>query len=99
MEPTEEPRDHDLMDQVNEALFRGRLIDAIRLYRQATGADLKQAKDFVQALEARLRAQMPERFVTPPTYVIQVGTTGCVALVLLLAAGCLLLLLVLLTKR
>jgi len=95
MEPTEESHDADLMDQVNEALFRGRLIDAIRLYRQATGADLKQSKDFVQALEARLRAQMPERFITTPTYVIQVGTAGCLALVMLLAVGCVLLILLL----
>ena len=97
MEPTEEPHDADLMDQVNEALFRGRKIDAIRLYRQATGADLKQSKDFVQALEARLRAQMPERFIAPPTYVIQVGAAGCLvlALVMFLAVGCVLLILLL----
>jgi hypothetical protein len=93
MEPTQEPHDPDLMDQVNEALFRGRLIDAIKLYRQATGADLKQSKDFVQALEARLRAQMPERFTGPRSYVIQVRVAGCLALGALLAASCLLLLL------
>ena len=95
MEPIEQPHDADLMDQVNEALFRGRLIDAIRLYRQATGADLKQAKDFVQALEARLRAQMPERFTAPPSTVIQVGAAGCLVLVMLLVAGCVLLMLLL----
>jgi hypothetical protein len=77
------PLEPDLMDQVNEALFRGRLIDAIRIYRQATGSGLKEAKDFVQTLEARLRAQMPERFTGPPSNVIQVRLAGCVAMVVL----------------
>jgi ribosomal protein L7/L12 len=95
MEPIEEPLDPELMDHINQALFRGRLIDAIKLYRQATGADLKQAKDFVQALEARLRAQMPERFTAPPSTVIQVGAAGCLVMVMLLAVGCVLLMLLL----
>jgi hypothetical protein len=86
------------MDQVNEALFRGRLIDAIRLYRQSTGSGLKEAKDFVQVLEARLRTQMPERFVGPPSNVIQVRAAGCLASVAigtLVALGCFLVLLLL----
>jgi ribosomal protein L7/L12 len=93
-----EPHDPNLMDQVNEALFRGRLIDAIRLYRQSTGSGLKEAKDFVQVLEARLRAQMPERFAGPPSNVIQVRAAGCLASVAigtLVALGCFLVLLLL----
>jgi hypothetical protein len=35
---------------VLDALCAGQKIEAIRLYRQATGVDLKTAKDFVESL-------------------------------------------------
>jgi ribosomal protein L7/L12 len=35
---------------VREALLQGRKIEAIKLYRQATGADLRTAKDAVDEL-------------------------------------------------
>jgi hypothetical protein len=38
---------------VVDAIRRGQKIEAIREYRAATGADLKAAKDFVEALERR----------------------------------------------
>jgi ribosomal protein L7/L12 len=38
----------DIIDLVK----RGRKIQAIKLYRQETGAGLKQAKDFIDSLEA-----------------------------------------------
>jgi ribosomal protein L7/L12 len=76
------------MDRVNQALFAGRLIEAIKVYRSATGCDLKEAKDFVEELDARLRAEMPERFTAPPRKTVEIGTAGCaMLLVVLLAAG------------
>ncbi len=39
---------------VREALEGGNKIEAIRLYRQATGASLRDAKDAVEALEKQL---------------------------------------------
>lgn len=58
--------------EMTELLFIGHKLNAIKIYRQATGAGLKESKDFVDALEASLMQTMPERFeiinVTgPPT--------------------------------
>jgi ribosomal protein L7/L12 len=57
-EPTEESQ----RQWIQEALFAGRKIEAIKLFRELTGAELKEAKDFVDGLEARLRKEEPERF-------------------------------------
>ncbi len=37
--------------QVAEALWQGRKIEAIKIYRQATGVGLKEAKEAVEAME------------------------------------------------
>ena len=36
---------------VADALQRGKKIEAIKLYREATGTDLKEAKDFIEAAQ------------------------------------------------
>jgi ribosomal protein L7/L12 len=36
-----------------EALRRGHKIEAIKLYRQATGVGLKEAKDFIDDVQRR----------------------------------------------
>jgi ribosomal protein L7/L12 len=80
--------DPNVMDRVNQALFAGRLIEAIKTYRSATGCGLKEAKDFVEALDGRLRAEVPERFTAAPRITVQVSPAGCtVLLAALLAAG------------
>jgi hypothetical protein len=56
-EPTKEQ-----ISQLSEALFRGRKIEAIKIYKEATGLGLKEAKDAVDALEADLRARHPGKF-------------------------------------
>jgi ribosomal protein L7/L12 len=40
--------------QIMELIGRGRKIDAIKLYRQWTNAGLKEAKDYVEAIEAQM---------------------------------------------
>jgi hypothetical protein len=52
-------------DEIQAALFRGHKIEAIKLHRGATGKGLKEAKDFVEALEAELRRTSPEKFTGP----------------------------------
>jgi hypothetical protein len=52
-------------DEIQAALFRGNKIEAIKLHRGATGKGLKEAKDFVEALEAELRRISPEKFTGP----------------------------------
>jgi ribosomal protein L7/L12 len=73
------------LDRINQALFAGRFIDAIREYREATRSGLKESRDFIQALEARLRAQMPEQFTAPPRKSVEVSLAGCLVLLVSLA--------------
>jgi ribosomal protein L7/L12 len=61
---------------IYEALFAGRKIEAIKLHREATGCGLKDSKDCIDALEAQLRAESPEKFARPQK-------RGCAAMVLL----------------
>ena len=44
----------DAMQRVSALVTAGRKIEAIKLYRQAAGVDLKEAKDAVDALEGRI---------------------------------------------
>ena len=63
-------------DEINEALFAGRKIEAIKIYRDATGEDLLEAKEFVDLLQNRLRERYPDR--------MPVSTAGCGAMVVVL---------------
>lgn len=45
---------------VTAAIAAGRKIEAIRLYRQHAGCDLKTAKEAVEKVEARVRAANPQ---------------------------------------
>lgn len=49
-------------DAIIASLYAGRKIEAIKRYRDATGQGLKESKDFIEALEARLREESPDRF-------------------------------------
>jgi hypothetical protein len=75
------------IDAINQALFSGRFIEAIKIYRTGTGSGLKEAKDFIEALETRLRAEVPERFTAPPRLNVDVSTRGCAAIAFLIAAA------------
>ena len=56
------PLSDEQREAMTELLFIGHKINAIKIYREATGAGLKESKDFVEVLEAQLRQTMPERF-------------------------------------
>jgi Ribosomal protein L7/L12 C-terminal domain len=43
----------DVPTAVRDALSRGEKIEAIRMYREATGAGLKEAKDAIEELQRR----------------------------------------------
>ena len=51
----------DLRD-IQESILAGRKIEAIKLYREYSGLGLKDAKDAVEELERKLRAESPGRF-------------------------------------
>ena len=60
---------------VDQAIYRGQKIEAIKLYRTAVGTDLKDSKEAVEKREIFLRSQDPSRF--------SVAKTGCLGLLLL----------------
>lgn len=65
--------------EISEALFSNQKILAIKLYRDATGSMLLEAKQFIDRLEAELRKTHPESFHTPKS-------SGCLGLFLILTA-------------
>lgn len=54
------PADADADPEVLDAIRQNQKIEAIRRYRQLTGLGLKESKDAVEALEARLASRDPE---------------------------------------
>jgi hypothetical protein len=49
-----------------DLIFRGRKIEAIKLYRESTRVGLKEAKEAIEELEASLRQASPEKFTVAP---------------------------------
>ena len=47
---------------ISNAVYSGNKIEAIKLYRAATGKDLKDSKDAVEKLAADLKARNPAMF-------------------------------------
>ena len=78
---TPEPK----IEQIKRALFAGRKIEAIKIYREQTNSGLSDAKTAIEKLEAELRASSPEKFTAP----VKVGCVGVVLAIVLLgvAAG------------
>ena len=50
----------DVRQQILNALIAGRKIEAIKLYRAATGKGLKEAKDFIDLLVEKMAEHDPE---------------------------------------
>ena len=61
------------MERIKQAIFAGRRIEAIKFYREATGAELKESKDAITKLEQELRAHSPHQFT------IASSRSGCFA--------------------
>lgn len=66
------------LEYLKESLFQGRKIEAIKLYRASTGAELTEAKAAVEAFEKELRDVSPEKFVAPA------GNKGCLGVMIVL---------------
>jgi hypothetical protein len=75
------------LSAIKKALFEGRKIEAIKLYREATNVGLAEAKDAVDKLEQELRTSSPQSFASTATSPAGKGCLGTVmgvcALVLL----------------
>ena len=61
------PIPDDKIAEISAALQQGRKIYAIKLYRQFTGASLKDSKDAIETLAADLYTQFPDKFPPPST--------------------------------
>lgn len=59
--------------KITDALLNGNKILAIKIHREATGSDLREAKEYIESLIADPRKDYPDKF--PET-----KTTGCAAL-------------------
>jgi ribosomal L7/L12-like protein len=71
---------------IKQALFSGRKIEAIKLYRKCTNAGLAEAKDAVDKLESELRGASPEKFQATPS------GKGCFGIVMVFTIALLLVL-------
>lgn len=71
--------------QITEAIFAERKIEAIKLYREATGEGLAEAKEFIETLTDELRDKSPEKF-KPLTSDAAAGC-GSSSLIFLAATG------------
>lgn len=72
----------DAMQEVSALLMAGKKIEAIKVYRAAAGVDLKDAKDAVDALEARVN---PAAVMTRDAAMRRTGRLAVLAL--LIVAG------------
>ncbi|WFB35838.1 ribosomal protein L7/L12 [Kiritimatiellota bacterium B12222] len=73
---------HDLspeqLQQISEALIAGRKIEAIKVYRTATGSGLKEAKEGVEALSGQWLTEDPEKYQA----LVSTGSGGCASMIL-----------------
>jgi ribosomal protein L7/L12 len=69
--PIPEPQ----MTAIKDALFRGNKIEAIKLYRDITKAELIDSKQAVEKLESDLRTTSPEKFAKPA------AAKGCLGMI------------------
>ena len=60
------PTSDEDVERIRAAIFAGRKIEAIKLYRRCSGAGLREAKDFIEALEREMRAAAQENFTAAP---------------------------------
>jgi ribosomal protein L7/L12 len=66
--------------QIQEHIAGGKMITAIKLYREITGVGLKQAKDAVEAYAEKLPSEAPERYPLK-------SKSGCAGAIVLCAMG------------
>jgi len=87
------PLSDEQLSAIKDALFQGRKIEAIKLYREATHVGLAEAKDAVEKLELELRKVSPGKFSTTPS------GKGCLGVLVVMCATTVLLLLVLMMQH
>jgi hypothetical protein len=85
----------EVAQEIANCIFAGQKIQAIKLYREHSGKDLKASKDFIDSLEAELRAKEPGRFTAATAgkgclgvlVVFGIGTLAVVVVAVMVFAG------------
>ena len=57
------PLTEEQVSAIQNALYRGRRIEAVKIYRAATGKDLREAKEYVDRVHSELKQKNPAMFV------------------------------------
>ena len=65
----------DKIREITDCLLAGRKIEAVKIYREATGKGLKESKEFIESLTASLREKHPDKFPA--------AKAGCTSLIVL----------------
>jgi len=73
----------DVYRQITDALHSGRKIEAVKLYRLATGASLKVSKEFIESIPTEKEVEYKQ---TPPPAHPGVQSSGCGSSALALVA-------------
>lgn len=78
-----EPQPNDpRLQEVHAAILAGQKIEAIKLWRELTGAGLAEAKETIERLTAEARAKTPEKFTAPAPASLP---KGCAIIMVLIA--------------
>jgi ribosomal protein L7/L12 len=71
---------HQDRQAIEAAIFAGRKIEAIKLFRKATDSGLADAKRAIEDLEADLRRRSPEKFMASAQKKGCLGVVACLVL-------------------
>jgi hypothetical protein len=72
------------MQEIARAIAAGKIIEAIKLHRQYSGAGLKESKDFIEGLAVELHEKDPEKY---PALRTGKGCLGVLAILALPVVG------------
>lgn len=67
------------LEEIQKCLFEQSKIQAIKIYKEATGEGLKESKEAVERLDAELKSKFPERYTVGPK------AAGCMSVLALIA--------------
>jgi preprotein translocase subunit SecF len=67
------------LEEIQKCLFERSKIQAIKLYKEATGEGLKESKEAIERLDSELSSKFPERYKVGPK------AAGCMSVLALIA--------------
>ena len=67
------------LEEIQKCLFEQSKIQAIKIYKEATGEGLKESKEAIERLDTELSSKFPERYTVGPK------AAGCMSVFALIA--------------